>query len=212
MTIGVAGLPWRLPERWPAAYSRLVTPRDEARTDEELMLAYGRGDAAAFDALYRRHKAPLYRFLLRQCRDAAAAEELFQDIWMNVIRVRASYTVTARFSTYLFKLAHNRLIDHYRRNAPHALVSFDEHEEGHDAPAPRANLPHVAYDVRAEAARLLELVNALPDAQREAFVLQHESGMTVEEIAEATGVSRETAKSRLRYAIAKLREGMREWL
>ena len=186
-------------------------PRDDAASDEDLMLAYRDGNASAFDRLYARHKGGLYRYLLRQCRDAAHAEELFQDVWMNVIRARAGYTVTARFTTYLYRLAHNRLIDHYRRHAPAALVSFDD-DEAPELPAPRPTEPHVAYAARAQAARLLELVHALPDAQREAFVLQHEAGMSIEEIAEATGVAHETAKSRLRYAMDKLRQGMREWL
>ena len=188
-------------------------PRDEPARDEDLMLAYRDGNAAAFDQLYRRHKGPLYRYLLRQCRDAAAAEELFQDVWMNLVRARAGYTVTARFSTYLYRLAHNRLIDHYRRRVPAALVSFDDDEAGApELPAGREAEPHVAYEARAQAARVLELLAALPAAQREAFVLQHEAGLSLEEIAEATGVARETAKSRLRYAMAKLKEGMSAWL
>ena len=187
-------------------------PRDEPASDEELMLAYRDGNAGAFDALYRRHKGPLYRYLVRQCRDSAAAEELFQDVWTNLIRARERYTVTARFTTYLYGVAHNRLIDHYRRRMPAALVSFDDEDEGLELPGPRQAEPHVSYQAKAEAARLLALVEALPDAQREAFVLQHEAGMSIEEIAEATGVARETAKSRLRYAMAKLREGMSEWL
>jgi RNA polymerase sigma-70 factor, ECF subfamily len=187
-------------------------PRDEPARDEDLMLAYRDGAASAFDELYRRHKGALYRFLLRQCRDAAAAEELFQDIWMNLIRARAGYTVTARFSTYLYRLAHNRLIDHYRRRVPAAVLSFDDEAEALEVPAPRASEPHVAFDVRQQSARLLELLAALPAAQREAFVLQHEAGLSLEEIAEATGVPTETAKSRLRYAMDKLRSGMSAWL
>ena len=187
-------------------------PRDEAARDEDLMLAYRDGNADAFDQLYRRHKGPLYRYLLRQCRDAAAAEELFQDVWLNLVRARASYTVTARFSTYLFRLAHNRLIDHYRRRVPAALVSFDDEDAAPEVPAGRQAEPQVAHEARAQAARVLELLEALPAAQREAFVLQHEAGLTLEEIAETTGVARETVKSRLRYATAKLREGLSEWL
>ena len=189
-------------------------PRDDAHArDEELMLAYRDGAGGAFDELYRRHRAPLYRYLLRQCRDAAVAEELFQDVWMNVIRARESYAVTARFTTWLYRLAHNRLIDHYRRRVPAALVSFDDDEgAAPELPAARDAEPHVAHEAREQAKRLLALVEALPAAQREAFVLQQESGMSIEEIAEATGVARETAKSRLRYAMAKLREGMSEWL
>lgn len=187
-------------------------PRDEPVRDEDLMLAYRDGAASAFDELYRRHKGALYRYLLRQCRDAAAAEELFQDVWMNLIRARAGYKVTARFSTYLYRLAHNRLIDHYRRRVPAAVLSFDDENESVEVPAPRTSEPHVAVDARQQSAKLLELVAALPAAQREAFVLQHEAGFSVEEIAEATGVPSETAKSRLRYAMNKLRAGMSEWL
>jgi RNA polymerase sigma-70 factor (ECF subfamily) len=202
-----------LPRIRAAAYCDPVMPRDPLAADEDLMLAYRGGNAAAFDELYRRHKAPLYRYLVRQCRDAAVAEELFQDIWSNLIRARASYTVTARFTTYLYRLAHNRLIDHYRRRAPAAIVSFDDEDAAPaEPPAPRHEQPDAVYDSKQRAARLLALLAELPEAQREAFVLQHESGMSVEEIAEATGVSRETAKSRLRYAMTKLRAGMEGWL
>ena len=202
-----------LPARRARAYSEPVMPRDPAATDEDLMLAYRGGSMDAFDALYRRHKGPLYRYLVRQCRDPAAAEELFQDIWANLVRARAGYTVTARFTTYLYRLAHNRLIDHYRRAAPGALASFDDEDASlPELASPRHEQPDAAYDSKARAARLLEVLAELPEAQREAFVLQHESGMSVEEIAEATGVNRETAKSRLRYAMAKLRTGMQGWL
>jgi RNA polymerase sigma-70 factor (ECF subfamily) len=202
-----------LPRMTGRAYCDPVMPRDPLAADEDLMLAYRGGNAAAFDELYRRHKSPLYRYLVRQCRDAAVAEELFQDIWANLIRARASYTVAARFTTYLYRLAHNRLIDHYRRRTPAALVSFDDDDAAPDEPpAPQHEQPDAAYDSKQRAARLLALLAELPEAQREAFVLQHESGMSIEEIAEATGVSRETAKSRLRYAMSKLRAGMDGWL
>jgi RNA polymerase sigma-70 factor (ECF subfamily) len=177
------------------------------------MLAYSNGDVGAFDELYRRHKGPLYRYLVRQCRNPATAEELFQDIWTNVIRARRNYAVAARFTTYLYHLAHNRVIDHYRRRTPTALVSYDDEEAPIEEIAASAHeQPEAAYEARQKAARLLALVQALPAAQREAFVLQHEAGMSVEDIAVVTGVTRETAKSRLRYAMAKLREGMQGWL
>ena len=202
-----------LPRRRARANSEPVMPRDAEAPDEDLMLAYARGSMDAFDTLYRRHKGPLYRYLVRQCRDASAAEELFQDIWANLVRARESYVVTARFTTWLYRLAHNRLIDHYRRRAPASLASFDDEDAGLPEPAsPAHERPDAAYDAKARAARLLELLGELPEAQREAFVLQNESGMSVEEIAEATGVNRETAKSRLRYAMAKLRAGMQGWL
>jgi RNA polymerase sigma-70 factor (ECF subfamily) len=182
-------------------------------SDEELMLHYRDGDAGAFDALYSRHKGGLYRYLLRQCRDAAAAEELFQDVWMNLIRARAGYTVQARFATYLYRLAHNRLIDHYRKNSRAAVMSLED-EDGEaiaDPPDERERPQDDTLDAKRQAQRLMELIAELPETQREAFLLQQEGGMSVEEIAQATGVTRETAKSRLRYAMSKLRRGMQGW-
>jgi RNA polymerase sigma-70 factor, ECF subfamily len=180
------------------------------KNDETLMLNYRAGDVAAFDELYRRHKGGLYRYLLRQCRDAALASEMFQDVWMNLVRARGGYEPTAKFATYLYRLAHNRLVDHFRRRVHTHNVSLEEEEMDEPAGEPYEQ-PEARYERKALADRLIELVEALPAAQREAFVLQQESGMTLEEIAEATGVNRETVKSRLRYAFAKLRAGMKEW-
>jgi RNA polymerase sigma-70 factor (ECF subfamily) len=188
-------------------------PRDTETSDEELMLLYRDGEAGAFDALYSRHKGGLYRYILRQCRDAAAAEELFQDVWASLIRARAGYTVQAKFTTYLYHLAHNRLIDHYRKHARAEVASFEEEgDEALEALPDERELPVAdAIDAKRRAGHLLELIAALPAAQREAFLLQQEGGMSVEEIAQATGVTRETAKSRLRYAMARLRQGMHGW-
>ena len=91
--------------------------------DEDLMLSYAAGDAAAFDALYARHKGGVYRYLVRQCAHAGTADELFQDVWMNVIRVRTSYEPTAKFTTWLYRIAHNRLIDHWRTTGRVELTS-----------------------------------------------------------------------------------------
>lgn len=202
-----------LPAGWQGAYCQPAMAWSAEASDEELMLHYRDGDAGAFDALYVRHKGGVYRYLLRQCRDAAVAEELFQDVWMNLIRARAGYTVQARFATYLYRLAHNRLIDHYRKHSHGAPVSLDQ-DDGEaiaDPPDERERPQDEALDAKRQAARLLELIAELPAEQREAFLLQQEGGMSVEEIAQATGVSRETAKSRLRYAMSKLRRGMLEW-
>ena len=188
---------------------------DATVSDENLMLAYRDGDAGAFDDLYRRHKGGVYRYMLRQCRERAVVDELFQDVWMNLIRARESYTVQAKFTTYIYKLAHNRLIDHYRKQGQAQLVSFDDDSE--DAPtmaepvaAPRDE-PEKHLDIKQQASQLLKLLDVLPLPQREAFVMQYEGGMSVEEIADATGVTRETAKSRLRYAMAKIRQGLASW-
>src|SRR5687767_9617109 len=201
------------PRAGASAYWDPVMSRHADSSDEELMLSYRDGDAGAFDALYSRHKGGVYRYLLRQCREAAVAEELFQDVWMNLIRARAGYTVQAKFTTWLYRLAHNRLVDHYRKTSPAVLVSIEE-EEGeavHELPDGRERPADEALDARRHAARLLELIAGLPEAQREAFLMQQEGGMSVEEIAQATGVTRETAKSRLRYAVSKLKQGMGIW-
>src|SRR3954468_7816352 len=181
-------------------------------SDEDLMERYRDGEAGAFDVLYARHKGGVFRYLVRQCGNQGTAEELFQDVWMNLIRARLTYTVQAKFTTWLYRVAHNRLIDHYRSQPGAALTSFDA-DDGpllEEVPAARGADPAVQVDAREQAQRLLQLIDGLPAAQREAFLLQQESDMSIEEIAQATGVSRETAKSRLRYAVEKLREGMQQ--
>jgi RNA polymerase sigma-70 factor (ECF subfamily) len=185
---------------------------DNAVPDEELMNRYRDGDAHAFEVLYTRHKGPLYRYLLRQCGVAALAEELFQDIWMNLIKARSRYEPRARFTTWLYTLAHNRLVDHYRRQAAGVPISYDDDPD--DTPLieqvadSEVRQPDNEFERRRQVQQLLELLAQLPEAQREAFLLREESGLSLEEIAAVTGVNAETAKSRLRYALVKLRQGM----
>lgn len=169
------------------------------------MLRFATGDAGAFDQLYGRHKGGLYRYFTRQC-PAGIAEELFQDVWMRVVSASGSYRVEAQFNTWLYRIAHNRLVDHYRASGrrPEVLVGDDEDGlvEGLEAaaPGPEATATHVEL-----AERLAHCLGALPDDQREAFLLREETGLGVTEIAEITQVERETAKSRLRYAVNRLR-------
>jgi RNA polymerase sigma-70 factor (ECF subfamily) len=181
--------------------------------DETLMLAYAAGDAAAFDALYARHKGPVYRYLLRQCGNAGTAEELFQDVWMNAIRARASYVPSAKFTTWLYTLARHRLVDHWRARGQIGFVSLDDEDD--DARSRVEAIPGSRVDepaTRAESAeigrRIKEALTSLPAVQREAFLLQQEAGLSLAEIAEVTGAGEETVKSRLRYASAKLRAAL----
>ena len=177
-------------------------------TDEELMLRYAAGDAGAFETLYRRHRGPLYRFMLRQAGDAGAAEELFQDVWMRVIDSRERYEVRARFTTWLYTIAHNRLADHHRARRPAVSLSQEEGEEVLESLSDGGPAVEVRLDDKRALARMLEALAELPEAQREAFLMQQEGGMSLEEIAAATGAGRETVKSRLRYALAKLRASL----
>ncbi len=181
----------------------------ESRTDESLMLAYSGGDATAFEALYARHRVRLFRYLLHQCNRREQADELFQEIWMSVIRARERYEVSAKFTTWLYRIAHNRLVDSFRAGGRRAEFETDGHVaadgEVPDFPAPTSEQPEQRL-ARAEiAGRLLVAVQALPAIQREAFLLAAEGGLTVAEIGQATGCGFETAKSRLRYAYARLR-------
>ena len=176
--------------------------------DEELMLSYGGGDAGAFETLYRRYRGPLYRFLLRQLGDTATAEELFQDVWMRVIDFRERYQARAKFSSWVYAIAHNRLMDFYRASGRAKFLDQENSEEALDNLPADDPPPDVIVDNKRAAERLLAALAGLPEAQREAFLLQQEGDLSVEEIGAATGVSRETAKSRLRYALAKLRASL----
>jgi RNA polymerase sigma-70 factor (ECF subfamily) len=178
-------------------------------SDEELMLSYRAGDPAAFERLYARHKGPLFRFVLRSVKDRASAEELYQEVWMRVIEARERYEPRARFGTWLYAIAHNRLVDHWRRRGL-ALASLEEAREadGFDPPAGPAADPARILEDRASLERFAQALAALPPAQREAFLLHEEADLTVAEIARATGANEEAAKSRLRYALAKLRQAV----
>jgi RNA polymerase sigma factor (sigma-70 family) len=174
-------------------------------SDEQLMLAYAGGDAGAFESLYGRHKGPLYRFVLRSVKSRGEAEELFQDVWMKAIEARERYRPQAKFTTWLYTIAHHRLIDHWRARGL-AVVSMDDDEApvAEPAAAPSAE-PHRIVEAEQTLARLAAAVAALPLVQREAFLMHHEGELSVAEIAAATGVNEEAAKSRLRYAMGKLR-------
>jgi RNA polymerase sigma factor (sigma-70 family) len=99
--------------------------------DEELMLAYGGGDAGAFDTLYARHRGGLFRFVLRAVKDRGVAEELFQEVWVRVIESRSRYAPKARFTTWLYTIAHNLLVDHWRRKGL-SVVSLDGEDAASD--------------------------------------------------------------------------------
>ena len=201
----------------------MITPAAQVDPDAALVAAFARGDARAFETLYSIHKGGVYRYFLRSLHDAGLAEELAQDVWTSVIRAAATWQPDAKFTTWLYRLAHNRLIDHYRRANLVAFSALEgEHgEDGNDAGnagdsgapaheyASNAPEPDEALSQRRAALQVVHLVEALPPAQREALLLQIEGGLTLEEIAAATGQGFETVKSRLRYALAKVRDGMK---
>lgn len=175
-------------------------------SDETLMLAYGAGDADAFDALYGRHRVRLYRFLLRQLRDGGLADELFQDIWQRVIAARVGWRPDALFTTWLFRIAHNRLADHWRAQQHRPPAPADAEQRSERVPDP--DTPERSLSEFEQRRRLQCALDELPEEQREVVLLRLEQELTLEEIGEVTGVGRETVKSRLRYAMDKLRTGL----
>ena len=192
--------------------------------DAALMQAWIAGELRAFETLYARHKGPLYRYLLRHTRDRALADDLFQDTWGRLIGARARYEPRAKFQTFLFTLAHNLFIDHCRRASvrPVSASSLalpahaDDDDDGDDRgglavgaiAAPEPAQPERRAEQQEVRTRLRAALDALPRDQRDAFLLYEETGLSREEIASVTGVGPETAKSRLRYAVAKLRAAM----
>ena len=182
---------------------------DEAvPADETLMQAFAAGDARAFETLYDRHALPVWRFVQRSVRDAALADDLVQDVWFSLVRQAPQYEPRARFRTWLFTLAHHRMVDHWRTHKAHASLDA-ETEDGAalvDTLAADSGFgPVRQLQSREQAQALLDALAALPLPQREAFLLQAEGGLSLAEIAQATGVNAETAKSRLRYARERLR-------
>lgn len=190
----------------------MLTPMDLADYDGELMLRYGSGDVGAFEALYARQKGPLYRYLLRHVRDEAVASDLFQEVWSKVIAARARYEARAKFTTFLFHIAHHCTIDHHRRGRTGpSQAAADEQTVAYAEPElPEHQRPDRLAEISEQRSALLEALAGLPIEQREAFLLREEGGLGVEDIARITGVGVETAKSRLRYAVRKLRQALTE--
>ena len=172
-------------------------------SDETLMLAWAAGNASGFEQLYSRHRGRLYRFLLRQLRDHSLAEEMFQDVWQRVIAARRGWKPEAAFATWLYRIAHNRLADHWRalQYRPPAPADGDERA----ARIPDPDTPERTLSEFEQRRHLQLALGELPDEQREVLLLRLEQELTLEEIGAITGVGRETVKSRLRYAMDKLR-------
>lgn len=174
--------------------------------DQALMLRYRDGDVAAFEALYARHRGPLFRYFRRQGLGPEQAADLFHEVWLRVIRARERYRPEAKFTTYLYTLAHNCCVDEQRR--PGRQANPGPALDPDAVPAdPRGN-PEDRAQAAQSVEQFAEALAALPAEQREAFLLREEAGLSLAEIATATGVTAETAKSRLRYAVGKLRRAL----
>ncbi len=187
---------------------RRVDTAVQTPTDETLMLAYAAGDGEAFAELYARHRARLFHYLLGQLRDRALAEELFQDVWQRLVHARAGWKPEAAFATWLFRIAHNRLNDHWRA-ARHRPAAPDD-ADARTARLADTRTPELLADEQAQRLQLHRALAELPPEQQEVVILRLEQELSLEEIGQITGVGRETVKSRLRYAMDKLRARLNE--
>lgn len=186
--------------------------------DEELMRQFCAGKAQAFQLLYARHEKPLYRYLRRLLGSAEAtqAEDVFQDTWMKLVDAKDSWQAreNASFKTWLYTLAHHRAIDMLRKSGREVSVdeAWNEEDDAESTwalwPAATAHQPEQQAFWRKAGQQLLNCLDALPVLQRAAFILHHDDGLTVEEITLVINTEFETVKSRLRYALSKLRACM----
>lgn len=197
------------------AMASVTDPTTE--TDESLMLRYAAGNLQAFNLLYDRHEMGVWRYVFRSVRVQAVADDLLQDVWFAVARQAPHYQPTAKFKTWLFTMAHNRLVDHFRTAKNHTSLDADDDADSDSIALVQSLAANSGFgplrrlESKEQAQALLDAIEQLPFAQREAFMLQAEAGMDVQNIAATTGVSFETAKSRLRYARSRLRELLQEY-
>lgn len=181
-------------------------------SDEQLMLLYAKGDAAAFERLYTKHKGGLYRFCLRQLANQAKAEECFQEIWMKLINSRVNYQPKALFTTYLYRIAQNHIIDTVRKDKK--LKQETEFDEAADYWSDDDHREDIADNMIQSNQRreLRKQIENLPLEQKTALLLQLDAGLSLEEISNILDCGRETIKSRLRYATTKLKSLLGESL
>lgn len=195
------------------------TGRHEPRTDEALMLSFRDGDARAFEELVARHRRGLFNFLLRSVQNRSRAEELLQDVFLRVVRSKDRYEKTAKLTTWLYTIARNLCVDESRRAKFRRTVSLDAPRRSQEEDSP-AMVDSVAADQvptdEAAAApqirqRLAKAIDQLPEDQREVFLMRQMSGLSFKEIGEIVGAPENTVKSRMRYALEKLRQELADF-
>lgn len=187
-----------------------VVRKPDTRRDSELMLAYAANERGAFERLYARHKQPLTGYFFASTRDEAISLELFQETWMRVIKHRANYVASARFSTWLYTIARSCLVDYFRRsNVRSVETEFDESATELQQATENPLQPDELAEIRQQGEVLTRVLAKLPRSQSEALVLRHVAGMSLSEIAVVTGDKQETVKSRIRYAVSFLRKELR---
>ena len=203
-----------------AAIAGKAVKTDDPATipDEKLMARFAKGDAGAFEELYRRHRGPVFRFILRSSNgDRAGAEDLLQDVMMKVMGAADRYEPKAKFTTWLFRIARNTCIDaaRKRKHEPQRRLS-DSIDNDDDGMTLEDKLGDETMSPEDEAVNMetriaiTELMESMNPEQREVFLLRETEGLPFKEVAEIIGTTESTAKSRMRYALTYLAKGLGE--
>lgn len=200
----------------PATPHELEKIGEAEISDESLLKLYQNGDSEAFATLLARYRRPIFGFVLRFTRDAASAEELAQDVFLKVIERSDSFEGNSKFSTWIYKIARNHCIDHKRKMVHRRHASLDQSRHEDAAPLrEQVAAEQVPVDHQAAAApmrqRIEQAVDKLPDEQREIFLLRYTKQLKFREIADLVGVPENTVKSRMRYALERLREELADF-
>ena len=181
-------------------------------TDDKLVKSYANGNPKAFDTLLERHKTRLLNYIYQHCNNRQLAEDIFQETFVKAIITiqNGNYTENGKFANWLFRIARNLVIDHFRRESAEGTVSTDDtydvlnRKEFSDETIEDAMVElQTRNDIR-------RLVRALPHNQREVLVMRYYRNLSFKEIAEKTNVSINTALGRMRYAILNLRRLAKE--
>jgi RNA polymerase sigma-70 factor (ECF subfamily) len=188
----------------------------EPRSDEALMVGFREGESRAFDVLVVRHRRGLFNFLLRSVQNRSRAEEMLQEVFLRVVRSKDRYEQTAKFTTWVYTIARNLCVDESRRAKFRRTVSLDAPRRGPGNEEGSPMLESVAADQVATDApqirqRVGRAIDALPDDQREVFLMRQVSGLSFKEIGEIVGAPENTVKSRMRYALDKLRTELKDF-
>lgn len=186
----------------------------ETHDDSMLLSAFAQGDAVAFEVLLARHRRAVFNFLLRSVRDQARAEDLLQEVFLRVIQNADQFQGNAKFTTWMYAIARNLCVDHARKMAHRRHPSLDVGSTGEDATPLHERIPSAAPTTEELAAapslrdKIAVAVEALPEEQREVFLMRQLQGLAFSDIAAVVGVSENTIKSRMRYALERLQQAL----
>lgn len=182
-------------------------------SDEELVKGFVSGKQKCFDAILDRHKQKVFSYIFLMLRNQELAEDIFQDTFIKVhaTLLNGRYSESGRFVSWVMRIAHNLIIDHFRRQKQFPIVYNDDYERDLFNNQKFSDKSIEDEMVRDEVySSVAQLVEALPDTQREVVRMRHYMGLSFKEIAEETDVSINTALGRMRYALMNLRKMMEE--